>query len=363
MPEKDTYRVAVIGHTGRGNYGHGLDTVWKDVPKTQVVAVADADAKGLGAAQKRLGADVRGFADYKTMLVEIKPDFVSVAPRWLDQHHDMVIAAAEAGVKGIYLEADAMIAACEKHGTKVAIAYQARYSPVLRIIDEMIDDEQIGDVLEFRARGKEDRRGGGEDLWVLGPHVFNLIHHLGGAPEWCSARVYQDRKPVTKEHVQEGNEGIGPLAGNRITATYGLESRATASFGSWQGSQGDPSRFGLQIFGSKGIIELYDVGYAPKAFWLPDSSWSPGRTGKSWIPITTQGAGIPETFKGKGHHQGNVAACVDLIQAVEGDLQPEASLYDGRTTVEMIAAVFESHRLQSTVEMPLKTRVNPLTSL
>ena len=22
-------RVAVIGHTGRGNYGHGLDTVWK----------------------------------------------------------------------------------------------------------------------------------------------------------------------------------------------------------------------------------------------------------------------------------------------------------------------------------------------
>jgi predicted dehydrogenase len=96
MPEKDTYRVAVIGHTGRGNYGHGLDTVWKDVPKTQVVAVADADAKGLGAAQKRLGADVRGFADYKTMLVEIKPDFVSVAPRWLDQHHDMVIAAAEA---------------------------------------------------------------------------------------------------------------------------------------------------------------------------------------------------------------------------------------------------------------------------
>ncbi|MGY8689995.1 MAG: gfo/Idh/MocA family oxidoreductase, partial [Verrucomicrobiales bacterium] len=89
----------------------------------------------------------------------------------------------------------------------------------------------------------------------------------------------------------------------------------------------------------------------------------PGRTGKSWIPITTQGAGIPETFKGKGHHQGNVAACVDLIQAVEGDLQPEASLYDGRTTVEMIAAVFESHRLQSTVEMPLKTRVNPLTSL
>ena len=47
-------RVAVIGHTGRGNYGHGLDTMWREVPGTQVVAVADADAKGLADAQKRV---------------------------------------------------------------------------------------------------------------------------------------------------------------------------------------------------------------------------------------------------------------------------------------------------------------------
>ena len=26
MPK--TYRVAVIGRTGKGNYGHGLDVVW-----------------------------------------------------------------------------------------------------------------------------------------------------------------------------------------------------------------------------------------------------------------------------------------------------------------------------------------------
>ena len=33
-------RVAVIGHTGRGNYGHGLDTVWQKIPGTEIVAVA-----------------------------------------------------------------------------------------------------------------------------------------------------------------------------------------------------------------------------------------------------------------------------------------------------------------------------------
>ena len=38
--------VAVIGHTGQGNYGHGEDLVWLKVPRTTVVAVADADRKG-----------------------------------------------------------------------------------------------------------------------------------------------------------------------------------------------------------------------------------------------------------------------------------------------------------------------------
>jgi hypothetical protein len=26
-------RAAVIGHTGRGNYGHGLDVAWLDVKR------------------------------------------------------------------------------------------------------------------------------------------------------------------------------------------------------------------------------------------------------------------------------------------------------------------------------------------
>jgi len=39
----DKVRVAVIGSTGRGDYGHGIDTVWKEVPETEVVAVADEE--------------------------------------------------------------------------------------------------------------------------------------------------------------------------------------------------------------------------------------------------------------------------------------------------------------------------------
>ena len=38
------WRVAVIGRTGRGNYGHNLDLVWKLFPNVQIVAVAVAGA-------------------------------------------------------------------------------------------------------------------------------------------------------------------------------------------------------------------------------------------------------------------------------------------------------------------------------
>ena len=49
---------------------------------------------------------------------------------------------------------------------------------------------------------------------------------------------------------------------------------------------GTPSRFGLQIFGSKGILEIF-TGYPANAYLLKDSSWSPGRKKAQWLPITS----------------------------------------------------------------------------
>ena len=88
------YRVAVIGRTGRGNYGHGLDVVWNGIDRAQVVAVADQDPKGRAAAAARLKAP-SAYADYRRMLEEKCPQIVSVAPRWLDCHRDMVLAVYE----------------------------------------------------------------------------------------------------------------------------------------------------------------------------------------------------------------------------------------------------------------------------
>ncbi len=365
------YQVAVIGHTGRGNYGHGLDRVWLEIPETRIVAVADQNQSGLSAAVKRLG-NPKGYADYRRMLEEERPDFVSVCPRWLDQHHDMVIAAAERGVRGIYLEkplcrtlaeADAMVAACEKHKVKLAIAFQTRYSQKLPVVHELIRSGQLGKILEFRARGKEDRRGGGEDLWVLGIHMFNLISHFGGNPAWCFGTVEQNGRPIRPEDVKPGAEGIGPLAGDAVHAMYRLAGGATAYFDSTRNAAGRPLRFGFQIFGSKGIIQSFDTGHLPEMYYLPDSSWSPGRTGKQWVPVSSAGVDRPEPLKNLKLHGGNILAVKDLIKAVEEDRQPRSSIYEARTATEMIVAVFESQRVGGPVKLPLANRRNPLTML
>ncbi|MHB1038054.1 MAG: Gfo/Idh/MocA family protein [Pirellulales bacterium] len=363
------HRVAVIGHTGRGDYGHNLDTVWLETANTQVVAVADADERGLAAAVKRLG-NPKGYLDYRRMLDEAKPEFVSICPRWLDQHCDMVVAAAERGVRGIYLEkpmcrtlaeADAMVAACEKHKTKLAIAFQTRYSEKLPVVEELLRAGKLGQVVEFRARGKEDRRGGGEDLWVLGGHMFNLIHHFGGKPRWCFGTVEQNGRPIGRDDIKPGAEGIGPLAGDRVHARYHLESGVPAYFDSVRNMGGRQTRFGFEIFGSEGVIQAFDTGHLPGMFFLPDANWSPGRSGKAWIPISSAGLGRPEPLTDRGLPGGNLLAVKDLIDAVEQDRQPLASIHDARIATEMIVAVFESQRVGKPVPLPLVNRQNPLS--
>jgi hypothetical protein len=96
---------------------------------------------------------------------------------------------------------------------------------------------------------------------------------------------------------------------------------------------------------------------------LRDPSWSPGRSNSQWIPISSAGAGQPEPLSDGGLDGGNLLACQDLLAAIQEDRQPECSVYEARQAVEMIAAVFESHRTQAAVALPLKTRVNPLTLL
>ena len=367
---KTTYRVGIIGRTGKGNYGHGVDVAFTKLSNVEIVAVADEDAAGRTAAQNRIGA-AKAYAGYRDMLAAEKLDIVAICPRWIDQHHAMLMAAAEAGCH-IYMEkpfcrtlqeCDDVLNQLDMRHLQLGIAHVTQYSPVLDRVLSLIESDEIGEVLELRGRGKEDHRGGGEDLWVLGSHVFALMRSFAGAhPSSCSATVMQAGHAITRDDVKEGAEGIGPLAGDNIQASYSYPGGMFGHFASRRSMGGKPSRFALHVFGSKGVIEM-ESGYLKPAYILRDAGWSPGRSGKSWQTITSAGIGKPEPRSDGNYQGGHIAAIKDLIESVEQQRSTRCSAEDCRGTIEMIAAIFESQRLGRPVAMPLQTRVNPLTLL
>lgn len=365
-----SYRVGIIGCTNRGDYGHGIDVALAKMPEVNIVAVADEDDDGRASAQQRTSA-ARSYASYREMLRKEALEIVAICPRWIDQHHEMLIAAADAGCH-VYMEkpfcrdlveADEVVNAFDMRHLQLGIAHVAQYSPVLDTVLKLVADGVIGDLLELRGRGKEDHRGGGEDLWVLGSHVFALMRQFGGGqPSACTAVVRQSGQPIRREDIVQGNEGIGLLAGDQIQATYEFADGMTGFFSSQASKGGNPSRFGLQVYGSQGVIEVFS-GYLSEAYVLRDSSWSPGRTGKKWETITSAGIGAPESRNDGTYQGGHIAAVRNLIESIEKQTTTRCSYNDCRDIVEMTAAVYESHRLGERVTLPLETRQNPLALL
>jgi hypothetical protein len=185
------------------------------------------------------------------------------------------------------------------------------------------------------------------------------MRFLAGDARWCHARILQGGKPATRADVAQGGEGMGPVLGDHINATYGFDAGVEGTFGSVKNAGGKETRFGLEVRGTRGVVQL-TTGSLPAAYFLDDPSWFPGRSKAPWQEISSAGPGKPEPLKDGGLGQGNVWIARDLIAAVEKDRQPLGGMYDGRAALEMILAVYESHRLQGTAELPLKNRKHPL---
>ena len=363
---KTKYRAAVIGHTGHGNYGHGLDTVWKAFDFIDVVAVADPDDEGRAKALQRSGAK-RGYRDYRRMLAKEKPDLVSIGPRWLDQRGEMVTAAAEAGAH-IFLdkpfaqnlvEADQMVEAVERHKVKVQIAHQMRRSPFVAKVREIISVGEIGIIQEVRGRGKEDRRAGGEDLMVLGSHICDLMRLFLGNPKWVFAHVTQDGEEITRHHLSQPSEPIGPIAGNQIAAMFAFEDGVHAYFGSKANDQTHPGRFGMHIYGSKGVIYIPNAIYPDgQPYILHSPAWIPDK-GHRWEQIELMDE-VKGNFNAESHQLANALLVEDLLQAIEQDREPVCSARDGRWSIEMIVSVYQSQKTGARVKFPLADRRHPL---
>ncbi len=362
--DRPRYKAAIIAE-GRGNgYGHHHHLVFAKRPDVTVVALADPYEEGR-AERAREAQAARVYSDYREMLEEERPDLVSVAPRHTDKRLEHLLACAEYGCHGYVekplcadlAEAERIIAAFDERDLKWVIAHNFTATPIVRHAKRSLFEEgRIGEVLEMRGRGKEDRRAGGEDLIVLGTHIFDLMTYFLGPASWCSADFTTDGRPATPDDVHEATEPIGPVVGDRMQATFRYPGGCYGYFGSMRNQHGDGGRWGLDIYGSQGIATLR-MDVIPVIRYTENRAWAPGIRESSWHPLPD----APETVFADPQIDRNALLIDELIAAIQEDREPEQSVrQSGWETVSMIQAAWESHVRGAPVTLPLQQLDHPL---
>jgi predicted dehydrogenase len=373
----ERYRVAVIGSTGKGNYGHGLDTAFKDVERVSLIAIADDNAEGLKQTGKRLQV-AHLYADWRKMLAAERPDIVCVGPRWTTDRVAMVTLAAEHGCH-IYCEkpfaatledADKMIAACKSAQVKLSIAHQWRATPPVQQAIEEIRAGKYGRPLRIRVRPKDDSRGGGEELLLHGTHLFDMMIGFAGTPRWVSGHITVDGRDATLEDRTEATEPIGPIAGDSISAMIGFDNGVRGFFDSTanlspRGNKQFDNLYGLQIECERAAIYLRqpgDVYVYPAPIVLPDLedlSWE-----KQWIEswhFTPEHK--PRPIRREWLRLGNNYLANDLLDAIEEDREPLTSGRSALAVTEVVQGVYASHFADGRrLSIPLADRKHPLSA-
>src|SRR5262245_3940796 len=350
--------AAVVGHTGRGDYGHGLEGIFSNRPNIEVVALADPDADGRARTAAKIGAP-RSYADYRELLEKERPNLASIAMRQSDQHHAIAMAALKTGAH-LYCEkpfvtapneSDELLAEADKSGLKIAVAHTMRMTPLMVRLKQAIAEGQIGDMVEVRAFGKQDARAGGEDMMVLGSHLFDLLRLFLGDPLWCSARVLWQGRDIAPSDRRLVTDNVGYIAGDEVFAQFAFPKGVNATFTSAAKLRETVEHWGIEFFGSKGAARI-NCDIAPNVFLRRSTSWKPEGKTDAWQPLDVAQVKSPPP-----HNLGPVG---DWLEAIARNREPECSGRNGAWAVEMVMGVYHAALSGKRIAFPLSVRSHAL---
>ena len=362
-------KAAIIGHTGAGDYGHGIERVFQNMSDVSVVAAADPHEGGRVKAQAASGA-AKCYADYRDMLAKEKPDLVAIGPRWATEHHAMAMAALESGAH-LYLEkpftitlaeADDIVGLARRKNLRVALAHVTRMAPAVRRLEKALREGLIGDLLEIHTVGKMGDRAGGQDMMVLGLHVFDLARLFAGEVKWCQASIQHHGKPATLADAKESpSDKVGPVVGDDIFAHFAMESGINVTFRSRVGLEKAAGPFGMEIIGTRGMVRL-NSGFAPGISLLKEPNRSATSRVENWQDWNGGVDPASEvTFEGlSGYDASHRRVVRDWLQAIAEKREPLGSGERAMKAIEMAHGVFQAGIEGKRVEFPLMNRRHPL---
>ncbi|WP_269523576.1 Gfo/Idh/MocA family protein [Coraliomargarita parva] len=376
MKQKDKiWRVGVYYDTSQsGLGGHLTHLAFKGLPRTEIVALVDSNHEGIDERRQLVGA-AKHYASLPDMLDSESIDILVVCSRLPGEHAEPLAAAIARGIH-VYCEkpltaglqeADHIVDEAAQQGIRIAVAHLGRYAQVFQTAKRMIEAGEIGRVLSFYGRGKEDHRGGGEDMLVLGTHILDLACFFFGKPLHVSADITYEGKPIKAGECLETAEPIGPVAGDEVWSAYQFANGVRGWFESRRGMSERGVRMGITIVGTTGTLAVrFDD---ERKLRLSRSPFPPEDEAQFVdVPMPDDGE-IPgadplECGEYQGFHlyflRNNRRAAWDLICALEEGREPLSCAQDAQVVLEMIYGAYASQLSGRRIAFPLCERRHPL---
>jgi predicted dehydrogenase len=301
---------------------------------TELVAGADPHDEQRSIYGKRWGvSDDHLYADYREMLEKEKPDIVSICTT-ARVRHQILIDVARSSARAIWAEkpiaislreADEMVDVCDELGIKVAVNTARRYNPYFANTRRMVDEGELGDILQVNIHAQCG-------LSHNGSHAIDTMRYLAqnGNATWVFGEMESD----------EAASGDDDLSGNGYIAfDNGIRGflRATAcGVANWE----------TDVIGTEGRVRT--LAGCQEVEWMHLASGGPRGRG---VPVHGP-VSLPAKFEGMG-----ITIVDDLIDSVESNRSPRASIHDGRAALEIAIGLRESHRRGGMrVNLPLEDR-------
>jgi|GEM_PF-4028849 len=343
-------RIGIIGHTGRGNFGHNIRQGFEQSPLFEVADVLD-----LG-----LHSGVDNRASVIDEFVHRSFDGIVVSQRFTDSHKDVVAAALNAD-KHVYCEkplvsslsdVDFLAKLAADRKKTLAVALPAVHEHRFELLTGMIENGLIGEVYELRGLTKWDYRGGGEDALILGLHLVDLMLRLAGPAVECVGSVLDSLKQVRLDRAHLGGEGAGLVAGDQFRGFYRFASGISGTLTSIRADveDRDDQPYRLEVRGTNGIL-TFRAPYADGSIWhYPLPEVIPGK--EEWRLLHMQ-----RTNYAKYHEW----AAVDWWSAITEGRAPASDVSSYMSALELIQGVYVSGSIGRALSLPLQEREHPLS--
>lgn len=329
----------------------------KEVKGAKLVACADRSSAKAEALAKEFGCTP--YDSVEAMVADPAVDAVTIATP-SGAHMEPAVIAAKAG-KHVIVEkpleitlkrCDKIIDACDKAGVKLAAIFPSRFHDSAKLMKGAVDAERFGRITLgdayvkwFRTQQYYDS-GAWRGTWSLdgGGALMNQAVHTVDLLSWLMGPVTEVQAfTATLAHDRIEVEDVATATLRFASGALGVIEATTAAF------PGYLKR--IELHGSEGsaVLEEEDIKAWDFAKKLRTDAAVHRQMARS--KSTGGGAADPAAI---GHH-GHTLQIQDFVDAIRKDRAPAVDGPEGRKSIEIILAIYQSAKTGKKVSLPLKS--------